>query len=184
MSRSANLSNLTNEQRPLPFLNDGIVQIALIVPDLEGTVKRYYELFGIGDWHFYTYGKSVVPKMYRFGEPTDCTVRVALSYLGPMRIELIEVQNPEEPSVYSEFLREHGYGLHHVGVLTTNMDESVAAAAQSGISVVQEGSGFGLDGDGHYAYLDTQERLGMVVELIERPKHRHPPQKIYPYSGR
>jgi hypothetical protein len=46
--------------------------------------------------------------------------------------------------------------------------------------MTMDGSGFGLDGDGHYAYLDTEERIGTTIELIERPKGRQAPEKIYP----
>ena len=43
-----------------------------------------------------------------------------------------------------------------------------------------DGSGFGLDGDGHYAYLDTEATFGIMLELIERPKGRVAPEKIFP----
>jgi hypothetical protein len=43
-----------------------------------------------------------------------------------------------------------------------------------------EGSGYGLDGDGHFAYLDTEEIFGITLELMERPKRRRAPRKIFP----
>jgi methylmalonyl-CoA/ethylmalonyl-CoA epimerase len=46
--------------------------------------------------------------------------------------------------------------------------------------MIMDGSGFGLDGDGHYAYLDTEAELGVTLELIQRPKGRMPPEKIFP----
>jgi len=49
--------------------------------------------------------------------------------------------------------------------------------------VLQEGSGFGLGGDGHYAYLDTEAQFGVTFELVQRPKERVPPEKIYPPEG-
>jgi hypothetical protein len=42
------------------------------------------------------------------------------------------------------------------------------------------GAGFGLDGDGAYAYLDTEDDLGTTFELVERPKRRVTPERIYP----
>ena len=63
-------------------------------------------MFGIGPWHFYTYEKPFVKEMTYKGEDTDCSVRIALSYFGPMRIELIEVK--EGDSVYEDFIKEHG----------------------------------------------------------------------------
>lgn len=60
------------------------------------------------------------------------------------------------------------------------MEEALAIAQKSGISVTMEGGGYGLDGDGHFAYLDTEGIIGITLELMERPKRRHTPEKIYP----
>ena len=42
------------------------------------------------------------------------------------------------------------------------------------------GHGYGKDGDGAYAYLDTAEELGTIWELIEVPRQRPAPAYIYP----
>jgi methylmalonyl-CoA/ethylmalonyl-CoA epimerase len=165
----------------LPFLANGIAQVAIIVENLETAVENYWKLFGIGNWHFYTYGKPLVKTMTYQGQPGDYRMRVALSYLGPMRIELIEIL--EGDTVYADFVREHGYGVHHFGVLVENMEEALARAEAAGLMMTQDGAGFGQDGDGHYAYLDTEDQIGVTLELIERPKGRMPPEKVYPGEG-
>ena len=162
----------------LPFLNNGVTQVAIVVADLDAAVEHYWKTFGIGPWHFYTYGKPLVKKMSYHGEPTEYKMRVALSYLGPTRIELIE--QVEGHTVYSDFIAEHGYGVHHFGVLVDDMEAALAEAEVAGLAMTMDGSGFGRDGDGHYAYLDTEEKLGVTIELIERPKGRIPPEKVYP----
>ena len=164
--------------KALPFFQNGIAQVALVVPNLEEAVENYHRLFGIGDWHFYTYGKPLVKRMTYHGQPGEYKMRVALSYLGPMRIELIEMV--EGDTVYVEFVKEHGYGVHHFGVLVEDMEEALAQAEAAGVSMIMDGAGFGLDGDGHYAYLDTEDKLGVTIELIERPKGRIAPEKVYP----
>jgi methylmalonyl-CoA/ethylmalonyl-CoA epimerase len=161
----------------LPFLNNGIAQVAIIVEDLEDAVENYWKLFGLSDWHFYTYGKPLVKRMTYHGEPTEYRMRVALGYLGPMRIELIEPL--EGDTVYADFVAEHGYGVHHFGVLVDDIEEALAQTEAAGLAVTMDGAGFGRDGDGHYAYLDTEDKLGVTIELIERPKNRMPPEKIY-----
>jgi catechol 2,3-dioxygenase-like lactoylglutathione lyase family enzyme len=135
----------------LSFFDKGIAQVAIIVPDLEEAVENYWKLFGIDDWHFYTYGKPLVKRMTYQGEPSDYKMRVALSYLGPMRIELIEMI--EGDTVYADFVKEHGYGVHHFGVLVEDMGEAIADAEAAGLAMTQDGAGFGRDGDGHFAYL-------------------------------
>jgi len=164
--------------QPLPFLKEGAAQVGFVVKDLEASVEAYHRLFGIGPWHFYTYGKPLVKRMTRRGKPTEYRMRIALSWLGPLRIELI--QPLEGDTVYAEFVRDHGYGLHHLGVLVKDMNGSIAAAAAAGIAMTMDGSGFGADGDGHYAYLDTERTIGTTIELIERPKGRLEPEKVWP----
>lgn len=162
----------------LPFLNNGVAQIAIVVKDLDKTVQYYHDVFGIGPWHFYTYEKPLVNKMSYHGKPADHGFRIALSYFGPSRIELIEVKHGD--SVYQDFIDQHGYGVHHLGFLVEDMQHALQQAREIGFDMIQDGSGFGPDGDGHYAYLDTEEIFGILIELIERPKRRFPPEKVFP----
>ena len=96
--------------KKLSFLDKGIAQVAIIVPNLEEAVENYWKLFGIGDWHFYTYGKPLVKRMTYHGNPSEYKMRVALSYFGPMRVELIEIL--EGDTVYADFVAEHGEGKY------------------------------------------------------------------------
>jgi methylmalonyl-CoA/ethylmalonyl-CoA epimerase len=162
----------------LPFLQNGVAQVGLIVEDLDTAVETYWRSFGIGPWHFYTYGKPLVKRMTYRGQPGEYSMRIALSHIGALRIELIEMLEGE--SIYAEFVEEHGYGLHHLGVLVEDMEKAISQSEDAGLTVIQDGAGFGLDGDGHYAYLDTEDKIGLTVELIERPKRRVPPERIFP----
>ena len=162
----------------MDFLGNGVAQIGFVVKDLEAEVEQYWKAFGIGPWHFYTYGPPLVKRMSYRGKPTSYRMRIALSNIGPLRIELI--QPLEGDTVYSEFVKQHGYGIHHLGLLVSNMKDAMEKAAAAGLEMTMDGSGFGLDGDGHYAYLETEALIGTTLELIERPKGRMPPEKVYP----
>jgi len=169
---------MSEQPKETPFPINEVAQVCVIVPDLDKAVENYWKIFEIGPWHFYTYGKPLVKKMTRHGKPADYRMRVALSHIGSLRIELIEPL--EGDTVYSEFVAKHGYGVHHLGVLTDNMTDAIRRAERAGFEMTQDGAGFGPDGDGHYAYIDTEEAIGTTIELIERPKGRKPPEKIYP----
>jgi methylmalonyl-CoA/ethylmalonyl-CoA epimerase len=162
----------------LPFLSSGIAQVAQVVEDLERTVEQYWRLFGIGPWDFYTYKRPLLSRASYRGKAADYSMAVALSWLGSMRIELIQVL--KGPTIYEEHVRKHGYGVQHLGVLVENMERALGQARAAGIEMIMDGSGFGRDGDGWYAYLDTEDRLGVTLELIQRPKNRRPPEKVYP----
>jgi len=167
-----------NNPSLLPFLNKGVGQVAIVVKNLDETVKRYYEVFGVKPWHFYTYEKPFVKEMTYYGKPANYSMRIALSYFGPSRIELIEVKRG--PSVYQDFIDKHGYGVQHLGFRVENMEDALQQAAKAGFRMIQDGAGFGPDGDGCYAYLNTEAEFGFLIELIQAPKRRFPPEKIYP----
>ena len=165
---------------PLPFLNDGVAQIGILVKDLDRTIEMYWKVFGIGPWNIYTYGKPLVREMTYHGKPTSYHMRLGLANLGHTRIELIELG--EGPTIYADFVREHGYGIQHIGVLVDDMQSALQQAESAGLKMIQDGEGFGLDGDGHYAYLDTQDKFGVTIELIERPSKRVEPERVYPHK--
>ncbi|MEM7034633.1 MAG: VOC family protein [Chloroflexota bacterium] len=160
------------------FLKNGIRQIAVIVEDLDKAVEMYWSMLGIGPWHIYTYQKPLLTTMTYRGKPADYKMRLALADVGPLQIELIEVL--DDNTVYAEFVKEHGYGLHHFGVLVDDMDAAKAEAEAAGLTITQDGGGHGLDDDGGFAYLDTEAKLSTTIELISRPKRRVQPESIYP----
>jgi methylmalonyl-CoA/ethylmalonyl-CoA epimerase len=162
----------------MSFLDRKVDQIGYVVKDVDEAVRRYYETFGIGGWKIYTYGPPLLTYMTRNGRAFEYKARIALSYFGESRIELI--QNLEGDTVYSEFTRRHGYGVHHLGIYVPDIGAALAEAREGGFTTTMEGAGFGLDGDGHFAYLDTDESFGTTFELIQRPKRRHEPESVYP----
>ena len=165
---------------PLRFLDKKVDQLGFVVEDVDKTVKSYYASFGIGDWKIYTYGKPLLSFMRYHGKPFEYKARIALSYLGETRIELI--QNLEGRTIYTEFVENHGYGLQHLGIYVADIETALREARSAGFSTLMEGGGFGLDGDGHFAYLDTEYLFGITYELIQRPLRRHEPEAIYPSS--
>lgn len=162
----------------LAILDSSIGQLGFVVENVDSMIQAYYENFGIGDWKIYTYGPQLLSFMTYKGKPTSYSSRIALGYFGSTRIELI--QPIEGHTVYTDFIKEHGYGLQHLGIYVQDIQGSLAIVKKNGIEVIMEGGGFGLDGDGHFAYLDTEKRYGICYELIQRPLRRHEPDSVYP----
>ncbi len=117
---------------PVRFLDKKVDQLGFVVEDVDKTVKSYYALFGIGDWKIYTYGKPLLSFMNYRGKPVDYKARIALSYLGETRIELI--QNLEGKTVYTEFIDKHGYGLQHLGIYVADIETALREARSAGVS--------------------------------------------------
>jgi len=160
------------------FLHRSVGQIGYVVKDIYRTMDYYIEHHGITGWHVYTYGSPLLRFMRYHGKDIEYSAHIALNYFGNTRIELI--QNLEGKTLYTDFIETHGYGLHHLGVYVEDIQKELEAARLEGIEISMEGGGFGLDGDGHFAYLDTQDTAGAIYELIERPKRRADPEAIYP----
>jgi catechol 2,3-dioxygenase-like lactoylglutathione lyase family enzyme len=155
-----------------------IDQVALIVRDLDASVRRYWEKLRIGSWKIYTYGPPLVPSMTYRGRVQSYQMRLAFTQVGDLQLELIQPLSGE--SIYREHLERKGEGMHHAGVFVASLDEAISEATRQGYSVIQSGRGYGKWGDGGYAYLDTEQPLGMILELIEVPRERVPPEKEFP----
>jgi catechol 2,3-dioxygenase-like lactoylglutathione lyase family enzyme len=161
----------------LRFLSsDKPFQVGFVVQNLEASVRSYVERFGVSGWQIYTYGPAILNRMIYRNKHTTFSFRVGLNYISGTRIELIEPLEGE--TVFDEFVKKHGYGQHHLGIYVDDIRTAIAEAAAAGFSVIMEGGGHGLDGDGFYAYLDTEETLGTTYELIERPARRREPERV------
>lgn len=166
------------QYNPISFLQNSIGQLGFVVKNIEEKIQDYYSNFGIGNWSIYVYEAPLLSFMHYYGRPVDYSFKIALSYFGNTRIELIEPLRGE--TIYADFIAEHGYGLHHLGIYVSDIKESIQQAKGGGFSVIMDGGGFGLDGDGHFAYLDTEKQFDICYELIQRPIRRHPPIQVFP----
>lgn len=154
-----------------------LFQIGILVPDLHRALDGYSKAFGIETWIGYHFTPNNVLDFTYRGNPVEYSVDLAMGS-GTPQVELLQVHGDD--SVYHEWIREHGYGVQHLGVRVGDMrgvtDEMVAA----GYPVLQSGRGFGADGDGAFAYFDTQADFGFIVEAIEPPKVRRRPDFVWP----
>ncbi len=154
-------------------------QVALVVPDLDATVRAYADRLGLRPWSVYTYGPPVVQEMTYRGRRQDYRMRLAFARCGELQLEVI--QPLAGPSIYDEFLaRQPEGGLHHVAVLVPNLDAAVQAMETQGFAMIQSGRGYGVHGDGGYAYFQMPGPLAAILELIELPSERRPPERVYP----
>jgi hypothetical protein len=89
-------------------------------------------------------------------------MKLALAKAGPVQIELM--QSLQGETIYEEFVKRKGYGLHHLAIKTENMERSVKEMESKGFTVIQSGNRPGVK----WAYLNTERQLGLIFELIEK----------------
>jgi methylmalonyl-CoA/ethylmalonyl-CoA epimerase len=152
-----------------------VAQIGLLVPDLREALEQYSLLLGRNDWSIFTYAPENVEGVSYRGEPSSHSMRLAFVGEGP-QIELVE--SLEGPNIYTEWIARHGYGVHHFGFHVDSIAEATAAMQADGFEPIQTGRATGLDGDGGFAYFDTESILGVITELIEIPSRRRPSEEL------
>jgi hypothetical protein len=151
-----------------------VLHVAVVVADLDATMRRYNDDYGIGPWAIYEFGPDTVENMTRNEEPAAFAMRVALAPLGSSFLELI--QPLDDASDYADFLKERGEGVHHVAFKPGDFDQSVAELRGKGHRMIQGGTYKG----GHFAYFATERELGFVSELLDLPPEPQPPDAVYP----
>jgi catechol 2,3-dioxygenase-like lactoylglutathione lyase family enzyme len=153
-----------------------IDQVAVVVRNLDAAMERYVRELGIGPWDVYTYGPQRLSTMTFRGAEQPYVMKLGLAYVGTTMYELIEPM--QGPSIYHEHMEGRGEGLHHLGYYVPSIDDAIAEMAAQGFALLQSGRGFGMDGDGAYAYFDTEETFGCIVEAIERPRQMPEPEYV------
>ena len=161
-----------------PFKIGRIAQVAFVVRDLEARVRTFWEDFGIGPWNIYMFEPPRVKDMTYRGRRQDFRMRVAFGMCGDTQIEL--VQSVAGPNLYEEFLTKCGEGVQHLGIHVVDMEESTRQMNALGYDLIQSGRGYGVGGDGAFAYFATADRLSTLIELIQLPKERYPPDATFP----
>jgi len=136
-----------------------IVQYALVVRDVK-KVGAYYERLGFG-------GMPVdhnisVDRVYR-GKPGKFEMYLGWGRFGDVVFEWI--QSLKGSSVYDEYLKAHGEGLHHLAFNVTDMDEAIKLLQSRGAPVSQSG-GWKNGSEGRFAYMDSEPDGGVTIELL------------------
>jgi methylmalonyl-CoA/ethylmalonyl-CoA epimerase len=135
------------------------MQLGIVVRDLEATVRRYEDDYGIGPWEFAQIDAGEANNYREYSRPVERSTRIAVATVGRVMWELIEPL--DEEGIYARSLAEKGEGIHHVAVATPNFDESVARAEREN-NVILSGEFSGA----RVAYLATERDLGVVLEVF------------------
>lgn len=138
-------------------------QIGVVVKDLNQAMEYYEKVLGLGP---FVEPEIIYSDKHYHGKPADFFFRMGFCSLGPVELELIEPVT--EPTIYHDFLKEKGNGLHHIGFDVKDMDDKIRLCAEMGIDVLQ----IGRTPAGGFAYLNTEKIGGVIFELIQRKCRR------------
>lgn len=139
-----------------------IIQVGIIVRDAAAAAEAWTSRFKMDPVHIVDWplpGKNLEETAMYHGRPANFRMRLAFLQAGPVQIEFIEPQEGE--NIYSDFLNEHGEGIHHILFESTEPQSIIDAI---GAPVLQSG-GSSLRPGAIWSYLDTQEMLKVMIEL-------------------
>jgi hypothetical protein len=171
-----------------------LTQVGVVVRDLRAAMRAYHELCGWAPWYVYEYAPPFFHDAELYGAPAEFTFLGAEVQAGPVWFELI--QPLEGRSLYTDFLEEHGEGLHHVLVGWDPEEQAPGAAggdgepaslrtareardrfAASGVGVLMSGK---LGASTEFFYLDTAPVTKVVLELAGGSPADLTPVETYP----
>ncbi len=149
---------------PKPLERITVTHLAPVVRDA-AVVSAFWQKLGFPGFEL----EHATPRddsRYR-GQPLSLAFEVGFERLGSMSYEFI--QPPAAPSnVYADFLKLHGEGIQHIGMVVADLPKATAAFEKLGFPVWQAGAwgDVGKPGSGRYNYMDTDKIGGVSVELI------------------
>lgn len=139
---------------------DRMYQIGVVVRDMD-RAKAFYERLGIGPFVEGPSAHTLERRIYGEIAP-DAKVRGAIAQTGTFEFELMEPVAGR--TIQSDFLEQHGEGVVHLCAHTDDLDRDIKELTELGYEVISEGR---IEDGGHFAYFDTREVGGLVLELFQ-----------------
>ena len=137
-------------------------QIGYVVADVPNTIAYYKDAFGISPWILLD---ARPHPCIEGGKEIHPLLRIALAYEDSVQLELIQVVEGE--SFHLNHVEEGKKEAHHLGFMVHNINKRLDDYRRRGIEILQRGtikdSGLTID----YAYLDTIDQAGIIIELLQ-----------------
>lgn len=112
-------------QNPLDL--NGFIQIAIIVPDIEAAAREWSQILNVPmpEIKVFQTADTASPDIMYYGKNYKFGLKLA-SIMAPQGfiIELHEILD-DNPSTFNEFVKEHGYGVHHLGFAVGDRRDAV-----------------------------------------------------------
>lgn len=147
------------------FLGD-VLQICVVTRDHRRTMEGMVRL-GIGPWEIRTYDRSNLSDTTYCGQPAMFSMRICIANTSNMNWEIVEPLSG--PSIYADFLAQHGEGVQHIAFSWRGIDydEKIRQFAEHGYVPIQAGRCFG---ECRFHYFATEDDIGTVFETFYAPE--------------
>ena len=144
----------------LDLANLKLDHIAVVVKDIEKAVDFYSKSLGLTFEEIAEH--ALPPDVITRGKSTPYTMKVTFAQMGPIRLEMVQVVEGE--CLYTEFLKEHGEGIHHLGFEVADLEKEVANAEAQGLENICYLKMVGIMA---FAHFDPGKTNGVRIELVQ-----------------
>jgi len=127
-----------------------INHIGIAVNSINDAVKLYTDVLGL--------------KVQDIEVIEDQRARTAIISVGDSKIELIESTDPE--GTIAKYIESRGEGLHHLALEVSNIQETLGAMVNKGITLIDEKPRKGV-GNSNIAFLHPKSTGRVLIELVE-----------------
>lgn len=132
------------------------------VKDLDASIERYTRSYGLGPFKIAELKAPLVHDVEFRGHPADIHWRAAMAEVGPLAVELLEVQGGSDDVL--EWTSAMPDGYWHLVSYHLTVDEA-EAAAQSVADTNAELILSGRVGDSRFFMFETGELFGRMFEI-------------------
>ena len=140
------------------FGSQKVMQLGYVFKDIKKQAKIMESLFGIPPFAFSEGEPKTI--IYR-GKESVVHLSLSISRYFNTQLELVQWNSGE--CVHKEFLDQGREGLHHISVFVQDLDKYIEEIKKIGIEITM----LGETGPSHWAYLDTEETFGIIIEVQE-----------------
>jgi len=140
-----------------------ITQIGVVVKNIDKTKSFYKKYLNFGEFVDLEFPFT---EIYYYGNLVESKWKMSFYSLGPIEFELI--QPIYGHTIYNDFLKKKGEGLHHIGFDVKEIEEKLYISEKMGIKILQSQK----CKEAYSAYLDTEKEGGLIIELIQRERRR------------
>ena len=144
---------------------DGLHRLGVIVKDYSASIEEFSRFFGIEHWDIHRIDERRLSNALFRGQPVVHSYISAIGSKDGVALELVQPLSGD--SVFAEFLKHCGEGMHHLltNVCPAAQFEPIRAQLETnGVRVAQSGS---IDDALDYYFLDTREMLaGPLIQVL------------------
>ena len=135
--------------------------LAVVVKDMDKALAFYSKAFGIKFEEVQQH--DLPPDVIYKGKPSPYTMKVTFGKMGPVRLEMVQVVKGQ--CIYTDFIKKHGEGIHHLGFEVEDLDKEVANAKSQGLKLICYLKMMGIMA---FAHFDAAKTDGVRIELVQK----------------